>query len=363
MQIVDDERERLALRDVGGEAVEPVEDGERDIRRSRSRHLLVVEEPLSKRSGAGQELLALRDLERGEVGLEQLAYDSVGELLLEIGAPRCQHFEAGCRGEPARLRGEARLACPGPPLDRDHPAGACSGGLDDGLDRGDLRLALEQWRGSDLDLEGPPRGSRLLLVTGLEWREVTRQAVDVELVQRLRPVEVPKLRRPELAQAHVGGQLAPDQIGRRARQEDLAAMPRVADARGLVHREPDVAVAPEARLPRVNAHADAHGHSIRPLVRRERALSRGYGSDRGARTAEDDEEGIALRPDLDSAQLGEGSAQEPVVHGENVPVPVAAECLQQARRPLDVREQERDRARGQGWRSLTNFGNRQLSPS
>jgi hypothetical protein len=51
------------------------------------------------------------------------------------------------------------------------------------------------------------------------------------------------------------------------------------------------------------------------------------------------------------------------VHRQHVPVPVAAERLQQARRPLDVREQERDRARGQGWRSLTNFGNRQLSPS
>jgi len=59
VEVVDDERERPALRDVRGEPIEPVQDGERDVCRRRSRQLLVVEKPLGERSRAGQKLLAL----------------------------------------------------------------------------------------------------------------------------------------------------------------------------------------------------------------------------------------------------------------------------------------------------------------
>ena len=205
VEIVDDERERLALRDVRGEAVETVEDGERDIRRRGSRHLLVVEEPLGERSGAGQELLPLRRLDRGEIGLEQLAHDPVGELLLEVGAPRGKHFEAGCRSEPGappRRAASCRpQAAPRPRSSGRHPQRRSHDGLDSREPPPRARAGASCRPG--------PRGAAAALAPssgrGSRAKEVTRQPVDVELVERLRPVEVAKRVGPRSRRRTSGG--------------------------------------------------------------------------------------------------------------------------------------------------------------
>ena len=64
-----------------------------------------------------------------------------------------------------------------------------------------------------------------------------------------------------------------------------------------------------------------------------------------ARAREREEEGVALRVDLDAAVLREALAHQPPVVGEDVGVAVA-ELLQQARRALDVGEDEGDGAAG-----------------
>jgi hypothetical protein len=77
--------------------------------------------------------------------------------------------------------------------------------------------------------------------------------------------------------------------------------------------------------------------------------SRGYGRT-GA--AEDGEERVALTVDPSPAGRFEGLADQPVVGRQNLPVPVAAERLQQLRRAFDVREDEGD---GAGRKRLSSF--------
>jgi hypothetical protein len=66
----------------------------------------------------------------------------------------------------------------------------------------------------------------------------------------------------------------------------------------------------------------------------------GYGI---ARAGERDEERVALRVHLAAAVRGEGCPQQAAVLGEQVTVGVTR-LLQQVRGPLDVREEEGDRA-------------------
>ena len=53
--------------------------------------------------------------------LEELAHDAERELALELAPPRGQHGHPRVGGPAAGLRGEARLADPGLPLDQQHP--------------------------------------------------------------------------------------------------------------------------------------------------------------------------------------------------------------------------------------------------
>jgi len=99
-----------------------------------------------------------------------------------------------------------------------------------------------------------------------------------------------------------------------------------------------------------HSHLD-HGIGA-PVLRRERGLSgdgRGYGS---AGAAEDGEERVALAVDPAPAGRFEGGADQAVVRGKDLPVPIATERLQQLRRPLDVREDEGD---GAGRQRLSSF--------
>ena len=77
-------------------------------------------------------------------------------------------------------------------------------------------------------------------------------------------------------------------------------------------------------------------------MRALRLDSRGDGI---TRAREDEEEGVALRVDLDPVAGREGAAHDSPVRCQHLPV-VVTEALEELRRVLDVREDERDRSAG-----------------
>jgi hypothetical protein len=93
----------------------------------------------------------------------------------------------------------------------------------------------------------------------------------------------------------------------------------------------------------VDAHAYAQVGSHGPVAGAERPLRVHRGADRLGGAGERGEEGVAFRVDLPPAVLGERRAQQAPVLREDLAVP-AAQPRQQARRALDVGEQERDGA-------------------
>src|SRR5262249_61625835 len=106
------------------------------------------------------------------------------------------------------------------------------------------------------------------------------------------------------------------------------------DTRTLVHVEADVTFLGQPWLARVQPHP----HANRSVGKR--ALAIGSRGDRVRRKSEDDEERITLRVDLDAVVLGERLAEPPAMLLQRRSVAGAA-LLQQPRRTLDVREQQR----------------------
>ena len=106
------------------------------------------------------------------------------------------------------------------------------------------------------------------------------------------------------------------------------------DARALVHVEADVSLLGQPRLARVQPHP----HADRPIGQAALAV-RGSG-DRVRRAGERDEERVTLRVDLDALVVRTRRADDPPMLVQRLPVPVA-ELVQQPRRALDVREQQR----------------------
>ena len=68
----------------------------------------------------------------------------------------------------------------------------------------------------------------------------------------------------EVDDANVLGELVLDELARRVRQQNLAAVARAADARAPVDAHADVALAADERLTGVDAHAYANGDVLRP---------------------------------------------------------------------------------------------------
>jgi hypothetical protein len=84
--------------------------------------------------------------------------------------------------------------------------------------------------------------------------------------------------------------------------------------------------------------------SLRPRLLSQGPLGRRSGLDGVARAREDREERVPFPVDLDPTAAVERLADQVVVLRQDLAVVVAAERFQQARRPLDVREQEGDGA-------------------
>ncbi len=117
-------------------------------------------------------------------------------------------------------------------------------------------------------------------------------------------------------------------------------MPRGSNARCSMYVHADVPLVGDDRFTRVHTHANtdgADGEGIAPFSRSGKRV-------RGS--CEGDEERISLRVHLNAAVPVETLTQRSTVIREHARVGVA-ELVQQARRPLHVREEEGDGAGGQ----------------
>lgn len=194
--------------------------------------------------------------------------------------------------------------------------------------RGDvLRLAAA----SEACVRGP---GKVRVRDRPQWRE--RQGSDLEDTNRLLEVlqavfaEVPD-RRQVLV-----GQLA----ARRCREEDLPAVGGRGDARAEMDVRTDVALRRQVCGARMDAHPDPHP------CRGKRGLPFPGGPDGARGGRERDEERIALGVHLHAGVAIEGLPQGPPVLREGFGVGDGPQLAQEARRTLDIGEQERHAAGG-----------------
>ena len=124
------------------------------------------------------------------------------------------------------------------------------------------------------------------------------------------------------------------------RQKHLPPMPDGGDPRALVHVEADVSLLGKPRLASVHPHP----HAYRPIGKCALALR--SGGDGVRRAGEGHEECVTLRVDLDALVVGEHTAESPPMLVQRLSV-VVSELVQQPRRALHVREQQRHDA---GWK-------------
>ena len=148
---------------------------------------------------------------------------------------------------------------------------------------------------------------------------------------------------PEVAQLDAVGQGVLHERAGRVRQQHLPAVSDARDAAGPVDVEADVGLRRQAGLAGVEADADAHLLVFRPCLGRQRPLSVGRRRDRGRCRREGGEERVALGADLVAAARLEGGSQQLAMAFEDGGPSLSAGA-KQARRPLDVAEEERDGA-------------------
>ena len=120
----------------------------------------------------------------------------------------------------------------------------------------------------------------------------------------------------------------------RLRQEHLPAVADGGDACALVRVEADVALVRQPWLARVQPHP----HTYPPVGKCALAVRRG--GDGVRRAGEGDEERVTLRVDFDALVVDEHRAESPPMLVQRLSV-VVSELVQQPRRALHVREQQR----------------------
>ena len=139
---------------------------------------------------------------------------------------------------------------------------------------------------------------------------------------------------PVVAQVGDGG--VGEELAGAPREHDLAAVGTPGDPGRRVHVQSDVALLRHLGLARVQPHPHAHPPG------RERRLGGCSATGGVGRASEGVEECVALSAHLHPAPLSHRLADDPAmsVQGRRIPV---AELVQQLRRALDVREDQRDR--------------------
>ena len=155
-----------------------------------------------------------------------------------------------------------------------------------------------------------------------------REDVCPELEETLRRAQV--LQPVQAEVAHIGA----GKVCRRLRQKNLPAVPGGGDPRRPVHVEPHVSLVGPERLARMQAHPHTH------WAARQRALRVGSRRHCIGRPRKCNEEGVALRVDLDPLVQPPGVSQRTAVLGKHRRIPVA-QLPEQPGRSLDVGEEER----------------------
>ena len=138
--------------------------------------------------------------------------------------------------------------------------------------------------------------------------------------------------------AEVREPVEPDERRGRGRDEHLPAVAYGRDPSSAVHVVSDVAFVRHER--RACVQADAH----MDRAGRQRLCKRSRSCERAGRRREGEEERISLGVDLDPALGRTRLSYHPTVLGECLGVRLGPERLQELRRALDVRKEERDGA-------------------
>ena len=154
------------------------------------------------------------------------------------------------------------------------------------------------------------RDRKVRPVQGFERREV----VFAELEDPLRRAQVLE---PVLTE--VTEPAGVDERGRRRRDEHLSAVASSCDPRRTMNVRTDVSIVGQQRRTGVEAHAHRHLELLLRLAR---------GLDRSGCCRERDEEGVALRVDLDAAVPVECLAQHVAMLGETARVVLGTEVVQ-----------------------------------
>ncbi len=264
----------------------------------RDRAVRVVDLELQALGDGGREQVRCRDTdERNEVDTVLIAVDPA----------------SGCLERQSRLADTARP---------DQRQQAAVGLVEHAIDRGEL-VGPPHERGARSREVPDPRFERL------QRRELGGEPVDLELEDALRDTQVLEAVRAEVA--HVGV----DERPRGLRQEHLPSVTDGRDPSSLVDVEADVPLVGEPGLARVQPHP----HPDRAA--RKCQLRVNGCSDSIRCTAKCDEEGVALRVHLGAVVRGKRLSEQSPVLVERVGVRVP-QLVQKLRRPLDIREEERD---------------------
>ena len=222
----------------------------------------------------------------------------------------------GVSGEGGGLQCEPGLPCPTRPGEGEQTS---SGRRKQLGDLGELALPAE---------EGRRRDGQIRAVQGLE----RRKAAVSELVNALRRREVFQPVLTEILQLEL------DELCRGGRDEHLPPVADGGDPRSSVDVVADVPFVGHERRPRVEA--DAHVD----LTGCERVRQRSRSCESAGRGRKREEEGVALRVDLDPAFPAHASRTISPVLAERLRVDLRAELVQEPRRALDVGEEEGDGA-------------------
>ena len=200
----------------------------------------------------------------------------------------------------------------------------------------DFLLTPDQRREQD-------RQGRMICVQGRERREIGRQTRNDELKELFGASDVLEAMLSDIPQAHAIWEVMLHQIAGRLGEQHLSAMPGAHDPCASVEIQTNVPLGGKLWFPGVQAHAHPDPHAFRPGMSEEEAL-RIYGSFDGIGGAcKGHKKGLSRRIDLVTVPPLDCRTQQvpPFFQHQRV---AAAQLLQQAGRPLDVSEEQRDRS-------------------
>jgi hypothetical protein len=177
------------------------------------------------------------------------------------------------------------------------------------------------------------------------WRrEVRAHSLDEQLMETLGLAQILQAMIAEIPETRTAEILVRDELVDRLGDEHLPAVRRRGDSRSSMHRDSHIFPADEKSLARVETHADMDLRSLPPLCTRDPALAVSRGGEGVGGASKRNKEGVAFGVHFPTMMCGDHFAEQTVVLPKDGRVRLATQFAQQPSRPLDVREQEGDRA-------------------